>query len=177
MSFLDLAKRRYSSRNYLDKEVEKEKIEQILEAGRIAPSANNKQPWHFIVITNSEIRDEINSCYKREWINDAPVVLVICGDHSKSWKRSYDNKDHCDIDVSIAVDHMTLAATDLGLATCWICAFDKFKCSKILELPEHIEPIVMLPLAYPADNVDVNRHSFQRNKTENVVHWEGFRST
>src|SRR5271157_5221869 len=98
MSFIELAKQRYSCRKYLDKPVEKDKLMQILEAGRIAPSAANYQPWHFVVIQDKNNLEKIRSCYTRDWFKQAPVVLVICCDHRNSWKRSYDNKVLSNID-------------------------------------------------------------------------------
>lgn len=174
MDFLDLAKLRYSSRKYKDKEIETEKLEYILEAGRIAPSANNMQAWIFIVVKN-ENRDALRACYHREWFNSAPVYIVICGNHRQAWKRSSDGKDHTDIDAAIATDHMTLAATQQGLATCWVCNFDKEKTSKLLNLPEYIEPIAILPLGYPADSADVNRHEKKRKKITDIVFYEKYK--
>lgn len=167
-NFLDLAKSRYSCRNYLNKPVEEEKLTTILEAARIAPSAVNFQPWLIFVLQDNELRDGINEAYPREWFQCAPVALVICGNHQSSWKRS-DGKDHCDIDIAIAVDHITLQATELGLATCWICNFKPEVCSKILNLPSHIEPIVMLSLGYPQDSPDLNRHMTKRKKPEEII--------
>ena len=174
MSFIELAKKRYSSRSYSEKPIEEEKLLQVLEAARIAPSASNNQPWYFIVIREKENLDKISGCYHREWLYGAVVIIVACADHGKSWKRSFDGKDHADIDVSIAIDHMTLAATDLGLATCWICHFDVQKCKELLNIPDDIEPIALLPLAYPTDQVNVNRHLTQRKKLEEIVRWEKF---
>lgn len=174
MEFIELAKKRYSSRKYLNKKIEKDKIYKVLEAGRIAPSAVNFQPWQFIVIEDEANLKKLWETYDREWIKEAPVLIIICGDHKKSWKRKKDGKDHCDIDAAIAADHITLQATELGLATCWVCNFDKDKCSEILKLPENIEPIVILPLGYPADEVDVNRHEKLRKKIDEVVSWEVF---
>lgn len=174
MSFIDLAKKRYSCRNYLPQEVEEEKLKQVLEAGRIAPSAANRQPWIFIVIRNPEIRKMLHDTYKRDWFTNAPVIIVACGNKSQSWVRSSDSKNHCDVDISIAVDHMTLAATDLGLASCWICAFDPIMCHELLELPEHVEPIVLLPLGYPGIIADSDRHTKQRKAFEDVVFWERY---
>ncbi len=171
MEFIELAKSRYSSRKYQDKEIEEEKLLQVLEAGRIAPSAANKQPWEFIVIREKENLEKICGTYQRDWIRAAPAVIAICGDHKQAWHGS-DEKDHTDIDIAIAVDHMTLAASDLGLGTCWVCAFDKELCAEILGLPEHIEPIVLLPLGYPADQGDPNRHNSQRKPLEEIVKWE-----
>ena len=173
MNFLDLAKKRYSVRKFTNQIPEKEKLMKILEAGRIAPSAVNFQPWHFVVITEKEALENIYPVYHRNWFNAVPVVIVICGDHDKSWKRS-DGKDFCDIDVSIAVDHITLEAAELGLGTCWVCNFDKQKCIQALDLPDNIEPIAILPLGYPADEVDENRHETKRKKIEEIIHWQMF---
>ncbi len=148
MAFLDLAKERYSVRKYEDRPVDKDKIIQVLEAARYAPSAVNKQPVHFTVVTEDAKIQELAEAYDRAWFRKAPVVIVACGDHETSYKRK-DGKDHCDIDVAIAVDHLTLAATDIGLGTCWVCAFDEKIVSKVLDLPENQEPIVMIPIGFP----------------------------
>lgn len=170
MSFLELAKKRYSVRSYLDKPVEKEKLLQVLEAARIAPSAVNKQPWHFIVVTDKIIKNKIAETYPRDWFKTVPAVIVVCGDHSKSWKRN-DGKNHCDIDVAIAIDHMTLAATDLGLGTCWVCAFDAKQCHKALELPENLEVVALLPIGYPADTAPESK---KRMELSEIVSWEKY---
>ncbi|MHB8127407.1 MAG: nitroreductase family protein [Mobilitalea sp.] len=170
MSLLDIATKRYSVRSYMDKEVEREKILQVLEAGRVAPSAVNFQPLHFIVITDNNMKLKVVEAYPRDWIKAAPVIIVACGDHSKSWKRN-DGKDHCDIDAAIAIDHMTLAATELGLGTCWVCAFNAKRCHEILELPEHLEVIALLPLGYPEGerNTEIKRISMDA-----LVSWEKY---
>ncbi|MBP1753850.1 MAG: nfrA2 [Firmicutes bacterium] len=147
MSFLELARERYSVRGYLDQEIERDKLLQILEAGRIAPSAVNFQPIHLYVLEKKEDKQRLYEVYGREWFREAPVILAICGDHSKSWNRK-DGKDHCDIDAAIAIDHMTLAATELGIGCCWICAFDAQRSHEILELPENMEVIALLTLGY-----------------------------
>lgn len=172
MEFIELAKRRYSSRKYLNKKIKTDIIYKVLEAGRIAPSAVNFQPWHFIVVEEEANRKKLWETYGQEWIREAPVYIVICGNHKKSWKRKKDGKDHCDVDIAIAADHITLQATELGLATCWVCNFDKEKCSEILQLPDNIEPIVILPLGYPADKVNVNRHEESRKSVNEIVSWE-----
>lgn len=169
-TFLDLAKHRFSCRKYEDKEVETEKIEQVLEAGRVAPSAKNLQPWRFYVIRDEKMKEKIYGCYGRSWIQYAPAIIVICGDHNQSWVRN-DNKDHCDIDAAIAIDHMTLQATDLGLGTCWVCAFDAQLCHQELQLPGHIEPIALLPLGYPKKEADPNRHQNLREPLEKISTW------
>ncbi|MDF2908786.1 MAG: nfrA2 [Herbinix sp.] len=147
MSVLELVERRYSVRGYQDREIEKDKLLQILEAGRLAPSAVNFQPVHLYVLDKKEDQEKLYEVYRREWFMDSPVIIVICGDHTKSWKRK-DGKDHCDIDAAIVVDHMTLAATELGLGTCWICAFDAQRSHELLALPENIEVITLLTIGY-----------------------------
>lgn len=173
MDFLELAKQRYSSRKYKEKEIEEEKLNYVLEAGRIAPSANNTQPRVFIVIKDKN-RGKLRDCYHQEWFNSAPAYIVICGNHQQSWKRASDGKDHCDVDASIAADHITLAATQKGLATCWVCNFNKKMLVDLLKLPEHLEPIAILSLGYPDDEVNVNRHKIKRKKFEDVVYYEEY---
>ncbi|MEL7564609.1 MAG: nitroreductase family protein [Dehalobacterium sp.] len=173
MSFLNLAKERFSVRSYKDAAVEEEKIMQVLEAGRIAPSAVNFQPVHFIVLRDDEQKKKAALSYKRDWIQKAPVIIVICGDHNKSWRR-FDGKDHCDIDAAIAIDHMTLAATELGLGTCWVCAFDSMECHKALGLPHHLEVIALLPIGYPDRQADTQRHETQRKRLEEIVSWDKY---
>lgn len=171
MNFKELIEQRYSVRSYQDKEVEKEKLITILEAGQIAPSAVNNQPWHFIVVQEAENHKQFSEIYHRDWFNEAPVYIVVCGDHDQAWKRKEDGKDHCDIDAAIAIDHMTLQATELGLGTCWICNFYVEKCKDYFNLPEHIEPIAILSLGYPTDKqVPVKK----RKSLEEIVHWEKF---
>jgi len=151
MHFNLLLKERYSVRSFKPLKVSKALIEQVLEAGRMAPSANNNQPWYFISVRDDDQLSKIKAAYPRDWFAEVPQVIVVCGDHEQSWKRSYDSKDHCDMDVAIATDHMTLRAAELGLGTCWVCHFDPNVLSEILELPEHVEPMVILPIGYPAN--------------------------
>ncbi len=169
MTFLELAKKRFSVRKFKPDPVKEEDLQYVLEAGRIAPSANNSQPWQFIVvIKDGANNNKVNELYHREWYNDAPVVIIIVADHSKSWHRS-DGKDHADIDVAIAADHMTLAATEKGLGTCWVCNFDVEKTKVFCGLPEHFEPVVIFPLGYPDVEVDEERHSVKRKPLSEIV--------
>ena len=100
MNFLELTKRRCSVRKYASRPVETEKLDYILEAARMAPSAVNYQPWCFLVIKSDKGREKIQACYPREWFKQAPCYIVVCGDHAQSWKRA-DGKDHMDIDAAI----------------------------------------------------------------------------
>lgn len=169
MNVFDLMQRRCSVRDFLPQPVEKEKLLQILDAARVAPSACNFQPWHFVVIQNKNLKTDISE----KWGKAAPVIIVVCGDHRKSWRR-FDGKDHCDIDIAIAVDHMTLMAAELGLGTCWVCSFDPAAVSEVLELPDYLEPIVLLPVGYPKTLSDPGRHCSLRKPLEDTVSWDGY---
>lgn len=102
MNFLELVKARYSVRNYEERPIEQNKLDYIMECVRLAPSAVNFQPWKFAVITEKKLLEALKSAYPREWIKTAPCIIVACGDHNVAWHRKLDNKDHTDVDVSIA---------------------------------------------------------------------------
>ena len=151
MNFLELARKRCSVRQYSDRSVEPEKMDYVLEAARLAPSAVNKQPWRILLIESEEKRQQLQNCYDREWFKQAPLYLIVCGNHAESWKRAEDGKDHVDVDVAILTEHLCLAAAEQGLGTCWVCNFNVARCKQLFNLPEDLEPIVLLPLGYPAD--------------------------
>lgn len=150
MNFLELVKNRHSVRNYDTRKIEKEKIEYIMECARMAPSAVNFQPWKFIIISAPDMLTAIQASYPREWIRSAPCIIVACADHTESWHRKIDNKDHADIDIAIATEHICLAAAEQGLGTCWVCNFDPTVCRKALSLTHDLEPIALIPIGYPA---------------------------
>lgn len=108
MNFLELVKARYSARKYANRPVEAEKLDYIMECVRFAPSAVNFQPWRFRIVTDEAVLKALYSCYKREWLATAPCIIVACVDHNESWHRRADNKDHADIDIAIAVEHLCL---------------------------------------------------------------------
>lgn len=171
MKFSQLITHRYSVRDFDSKPVEKQKLEKVLEAARLAPSAVNLQPWHFLVVQSPENLEKMFAFYQRNWIRKAPAIILSCADHSQSWKRGSDGKDFADVDVAIAVDHMTLQAAELGLGTTWVCNFNAQKCAETLRLPLHIEPLVMLPLGYPAGDKIPEK---KRKPAEEIIHWEKF---
>ncbi|HEY9124311.1 MAG TPA: nitroreductase family protein [Bacteroidales bacterium] len=171
MTFLELAKKRFSSRKYLDKGIERSKLELLLEAARVAPSAVNKQPWLFYVFSSPEGLEKIRPCYHRDWFKTAPVVIVAVADHKAGWVRSSDGKDHCDIDLAIAIDHITLQATDLGLSTCWVCNFDVDACKKALQLSDSFEPVALIPVGYPAEEKESIRFETERKSLNTIVRW------
>ncbi len=150
MDFLELAKKRYSVRAYRPDSVEDDKLQKVLEAARLAPTAANRQPFQLIVIHTTGREEELSRIYPSPWFVQAPIVICACGLPTESWRRR-DGKNYCDVDVTIATDHLTLAASDLGLGTCWIGAFDPVAAREIMGLPKEVEPIVFTPLGYPDD--------------------------
>lgn len=166
--FIELAKKRFSCRDYSTKEVENEKIKQVLELARIAPSACNLQPWYFYLIKSKDALEKIQKTYKSEWFTKAPVVIIACANNAKAWIRKNDKKNHSEIDTTIAIDHITLAATDLGLATCWICAFDSEMTKELFNIPENLEPIALISLGYSNVEPNSNRFDKERKKLEEI---------
>ena len=150
VSFMELIGRRYSCRAYSGKPVEEAKLEQVLEAARLAPTAANRQAFR-VVVLRTEGRDELRRVYGRDWFIAAPLVLAVVGVPAENWVRS-DGRNYNDVDAAIVMDHMILAAADLGLGTCWIGAFDPAAAREVLDLPAGAEPIAFTPLGYPADH-------------------------
>lgn len=150
MNFLELVKNRYSCRNYKPQGIEEEKLKYILECVRFAPSAVNKQPWKFRIVRNNDDKAKIQQCYAREWFATAPTYVIASVLHDEEWVRA-DGKHHGNIDVSIAVEHLCLAATEQGLATCWVCNFDAEKCKNLFGMSENEEPAVLIPIGYAND--------------------------
>lgn len=169
INFLELANKRYSARAYRSNPVEDSKLQQVLEAARLAPTAANRQPFQLIVIHTKGREDELRHIYAARWFTQAPIIICACGIPSQSWTRA-DGKSYCDVDVTIALDHLTLAAADLGLGTCWIGAFNLKATREILRLPDEVDPIAFTPLGYPADRTG---HKIRRPLTELVryEHW------
>jgi nitroreductase len=167
MSFLELAQKRYSVRSYTGQSVADEDLQKILEAGRLAPSAANFQPWHFIVVRDPGVKARLGEAYKKDWFLQAPVVIVVCVSPNHAWTRQ-DGRNYAFVDAAIAMDHMTLCAADLGLGTCWIAAFDPAKVRNALGLPGYVEPVAMTPVGRPAFPATPKK----RKALSAVVHWE-----
>ena len=150
MEFSELIEKRYSARAYKSDPVEDDKLQQVLEAARLAPTAANLQPFQLIVIHTAGREAELKRIYSRDWFVQAPLVICACGIPGQGWVRK-DGKSYNDVDVAIVMDHLILAATNLGLGTCWIAAFDPPAAREVLDLPDDVEPIAFTPLGYPAD--------------------------
>ncbi len=154
MSFQHLIRNRYSVRAYKPDPVPDDLLAQVLEAGRLAPTAANKQPFRVIVIHTAGRAAELRRIYQREWFTQAPLILCVCTVRAEAWQRTmYDGKSHADVDATIVMDHMILAAAELGLGTCWIAAFNPAAAREILALPPEVEPVLFTPLGFPADEL------------------------
>ena len=148
MDFKELCEKRFSARAYSGEPIPADKISYIQECVRLAPSACNKQPWLFLAVKSEEARKKLRACYDREWFAEAPLYIVACDRKSQAWTRPSDGKHHGDVDLSIAIEHLCLAAANVGVGTCWVCNFDVPLCREVLCLPDSMEPVVMIPMGY-----------------------------
>lgn len=164
---------RKSVRSFSDRAVEREKLDQVLEAARMAPSARNLQEWRILVVRDAAAREAlVEAAGGQGFVGQAPVILVCCAETNHHLM-------HCGlksypIDVAIAIDHMTLVATELGLGTCWIGKFDPEAVRTVCGIPEEIEVVQLLPLGYPADPAPVSK---SRKALDEIVHWERWENT
>jgi len=161
MEFMEVVKKRKSIRKYKKDPVPREKLLEVLEAARLAPSASNRQPWHFIVVSEPEMKAKMELS---PWAAEAPVVIVGCADAnaSPSWHLN---------DLMIAFEHLVLAATNLGLGTCWMGRMGRDqKIKEALGIPEHVKVVAVTPLGYPDEAPAVK----ERKKLEEFVHWGKF---
>ena len=170
MEFLEIAKKRYACRKYSDKKVEKEKLEKILEAGRVAPTAANLQPQKILIMQKKESLDKLG---KGANIYNAPLAFVICSDKTKVWKRPFDGKDMADIDASIVTDHMMLEAASIGLNSVWICYFNPEIIKSEFNIPDNLEPINILAIGYSDENRSAG-HLDTRKPIEEISIFETF---
>jgi nitroreductase len=149
MDVFEAIKERRSIRSYQDKPVEREKMEKILEAGRLAPSAKNCEPWHFIAVTNAEKRKTLSGGTWAKFLTQSPLVIVACGDKKSS-------PDWYAIDVALAVENMVLTAVSLGLGTCCVGSFNEKDIKATLKVPENFEVLVMIAVGYSGDHIDLS---------------------
>jgi nitroreductase len=172
MDFLDLVKRRYACRSYTAEKVTREELEQLLEAGRVAPTGCNNQPQRLIVVESEEGLARLARC-TRDF--GAPLAIIVCADTTAVWTRKYDGKQIGDIDTSIVTDHMMLAAAALGLDTLWICMFKPEAVRAEFGLPDHIEPVNILLVGHGAgEPASPERHATMRKPIEETVVVEHF---
>ena len=156
MEYLDLAKRRCSTRAYTEQAVEQGKVAAILEAARVAPSAANLQPVRLVIVDDEPGRARLERAANAY---GAPLAIIVCADRSRAWRRPADGKSTADIDASIVADHMMMEATSLGLGSVWICWFDPDTITREFGLSESLEPVNILAVGY-SDEPDKSPERF-----------------
>jgi nitroreductase len=145
-------KMRRSVRSYSSKQIPEDILNKVLSAMRYAPSACNIQPWKFVIVTRQDTKEKlISACHGQRFIAEPPVVVVACGFPSKAYRRMGGSGNSAEIDVTIALDHLTLAAVEEGLGTCWIGAFSEPEVKRILGIPDSVKVVAIIPLGYPKD--------------------------
>ncbi len=151
MDFQELIRARYSCRAYEPTLVEREKLEMVLDAGRLAPTADNRQPFRLVVLKTAGREAELRRVYDKAWFVQAPLVIAVVSVPGEAWVRKQDGWNAGDVDAAIVMDHLTLAAADIDLGTCWVCAFDPEATRAVLGLPADAVPVAFTPLGYAAD--------------------------
>ncbi|RLF12329.1 MAG: nitroreductase family protein [Thermoprotei archaeon] len=173
MHVLDAIKTRRSVRAFRPEPIPDDLLTKVLEAGTWAPSAGNLQPWEFIVVKSQEMKVKIaRAALHQMWITEAPVVVVACANEKRS-EMGYGERGrafYCICDVSAAVQNMLLAIHALGLASCWIGAFDDYELSEVLKLPPGVRPIAILPIGYGREAP----RSPPRRPLSSVIHLEHY---
>ena len=148
MAILSQIRDRFSVRSYKSTSVEQDKLDRVLEAARLAPSANNKQVWRFVVVTDPEIRQQlVPAANNQPFVGEAPVVIACCAAISDYVMRC--GQPAYAIDLAIAIDHMTLQAVEEGLGTCWVGSFYEDQAKAVLDIPEEVRIVELLTLGYP----------------------------
>ncbi len=164
MDVMEAIKKRRSVRSYQKREVEEEKLNAVLEAGRLAPSAHNGQEWMFVVVKDESLRKKLSEAAKgQKFVAEAPVVIAACAVETE--KVMSCGQTAYPIDLAIAVDHMTLKAVEEGLGTCWVGAFFEDRVKPVLGIPDDVRVVVLLPLGYPAEA----RSDYSRKPIDEIV--------
>ncbi len=167
MEFNNLIRNRISVRNYdPDHPVSREVLERILDAGRMAPSACNNQPWKFLVISSPGMLSKVRGSYDRPWYKEAPHILVVVGFKSQAWIRKYDGYNSIKTDMAIAMTHLILAAENEGVGTCWIEAYDPAVLRKALDLNDNELVFGITPLGYPGPGYKKSIKKQRKSLTE-----------
>ena len=152
MDVIEAIRTRRSVRKYLSQPLDDDVLSRMFDALRFAPSACNYQPWRFIIVCERQRREAIaRASHDQMFIAQAPVIIVGCGIPDRAYKRMGGYGNSVDVDLAIALDHLTLAAAECGLGTCWIGAFDEKAVKDIVRIPETVKVVALTPLGYPAE--------------------------
>lgn len=165
--FLSLAQERFSVRQFSDQPVPQAVIERILAAGQAAPTACNFQPQHVFVIRSEDALARMRKCTKCHF--EAPLGMLVCYNSSQSWKRKFDGQDSGWVDASIVTTHMMMEAWDQGVGSTWVMYFDPEAITHEFDLPDHLIPVALLVMGYPATDAQVNPLHHQTKALEEMV--------
>ena len=170
---LEAIKNRRSIRAFKNEGISSETVEKLIDAARWAPSAGNIQPWEFIIVKNSEVKRRLaEAALNQKFIEEAPIVIVVCADENRSFK-GYGLRGkslYCIQDTAAAIQNIHLAACSLGLATCWVGAFKEEDVRKILDVPDGVRPVALVPVGYPAEKPSPP----SRRPLSQIIHYEKF---
>ena len=171
MDVMQAIRMRRSVRAYADKPINAELMQYLKDALRLAPSACNLQPWKFVLITQADLRQKVaTACMGQMWMAEAPLIVAACGMTSSGYKKmGGHNKNSVDIDVTIALDHLSLAAAAQGLGTCWIGAFDEGAVKALLKVPDDVTVVALMPVGWPAKEGLLHDVGAERRKSEDDV--------
>lgn len=171
MDIISFLSSRYSVRSYdNNRPIEKDKLMRVLEAGRFAPSASNRQPWRIMVIQSPSILNQLSACYQTPWFANCNTVLVVKGTVSEAWSRKSDGYNSIETDLTILMDHLILAAHAEGLGTCWIANFDPELLKKTLKLTSNEVVFAFTPIGYPVEGEQAVRPKTRKSLDE-IVEW------
>ncbi len=172
MDFLSLAKQRCSVRKYKKEAVEKDKLDKLLEAAQVAPTAANIQSHRLLVVSSNEGLEKLSRGVN---FHGAPLAIIVCGDHSNVFVRPFDKKDMVSVDATIVADHIVLEAEDIGLSSCWLTYFEPTVIRNEFNIPNNLEPVAIIALGYAdTEKASPDRHSRERKAVENFVYYETF---
>ena len=166
MEFLQLTEKRFSARRFTNEAVTQADLDYIMECVRMAPSACNRQPWHFVIVESDDAKALLRRCYDREWFATAPLYIVCLKNTEENWVRAEDSHAHGDIDLAIATEHLCLAAAERGLGTCWVCNYDTKLLSEMLP-SDSFEAVAIIPIGHIAD--DCPHADKKRKAMEEIV--------
>jgi len=173
LDVLEAIKNRRSIRAFKNEDISSETVEKLIDAARWAPSAGNIQPWEFIIVKNSEVKRRLaEAALNQKFVEKAPVVIVVCADENRSFK-GYGLRGkslYCIQDTAAAIQNIHLAACSLGLATCWVGAFKEEDVRKILDVPDGVRPVALVPVGYPAEKPSPP----PRRPLSQIIHYEKF---
>lgn len=167
MDFLELAESRFSVREFSDKKVEREVVEKILQAGRVAPTACNKQPQRLFVIESEEALERFRKCTRSHY--HAPLAILVCFDKNECWKRDYDGKASGETDAAIVCTHMMLEAANLGIGSTWVMHYIPEAVRTEFSLPDNLESTALLVMGYPKDGATPSQMHFNKKPVSDTV--------